>query len=82
MASQAMMREYVSRQYGGSWPDRVREMPDNQVAAIYGKMVDELERLKNTEIPKKMRETDVRGGIQLSFFENERSTKTRRDLYD
>ena len=39
-----IMREYVSRQYGGSWPDKVKHMPDNQVASIYYRMLDKEER--------------------------------------
>lgn len=32
------MRAYVSEMYGGNWPNKVREMPDRQVIAIYKNM--------------------------------------------
>lgn len=35
-----VMREYVSRQYGGDWPQKVAKMPDYQVASIYHRLLD------------------------------------------
>ena len=77
MASMEVMREYVSRQYMGNWPDRVRKMPDYQVAAIYGKMIDELDTLKKKPQTPKLTETEVGGGVQLCFFENDRTLKIK-----
>ena len=69
MASMEVMREYVGRQYSGRWPDRVRRMPDYQVAAIYRKMINELDELKKKPKNPQITETEVNGGLQLSFFE-------------
>ena len=77
MASAEVMREYVSRQYGGRWPERVKKMPDYQVAAIYGKMMDDLETEKKKKRNVRLDETEVRGGVQLSFFENDRTTRIK-----
>ena len=39
-----VMREYVSRKYPGTkWRDKVRLMPDYQVASIYHRMLDKEE---------------------------------------
>lgn len=77
MASMEVMREYVGRQYSGRWPERVKNMPDYQVAAIYNKMLDELETVKRRKTEPKPTTEEVRGGVQLSFFENDRTTKIR-----
>ena len=77
MASMEVMREYVGRQYSGRWPERVKNMPDYQVAAIYNKMLDELETVKRRKTDPKPTTEEVRGGVQLSFFENDRTTKIR-----
>lgn len=79
MASQEIMREYVSRQYGGSWREKVKKMPDEQVACIYHRMMDELDTLKKVPASPKLRETDTDGGDQLSFFDNEWSTKIKEE---
>lgn len=60
MASIAIMRDYVGKQYGGSWPEKVRRMPDYQVASIYRKMIDQAERKKKQ--PEKYH--------QMSMFED------------
>jgi hypothetical protein len=60
--SQEVMRAYVSKQYGGSWPQRVALMPDDQVAAIYLKMLERNDKLKDDS-------REVRGGKQLNMFE-------------
>ena len=75
MASAEIMREYVSQQYGGSWRDRVRRMPDNQVASIYHRMIDKLENLKKSPMPPRVRETEISGGDQLSFLNQDMSIK-------
>lgn len=62
MASSMIMRDYVSRQYGGSWPQKVARMPDEQVACIYHKMMEKEGRLKENA-------KQIRGGQQLSMFE-------------
>ena len=38
-----VMREYVSRKYGGKWREKVAKMPDYQVASIYHRMLDKEE---------------------------------------
>ena len=38
-----VMREYVSRRYGGRWREKVARMPDYQVASIYHRMLDKEE---------------------------------------
>lgn len=60
--SQEVMRAYVSKQYGGSWPQKVAHMPDDQVAAIYLKMLERDGKLKDDS-------REVRGGKQLNMFE-------------
>ena len=77
MASMEVMREYVGRQYSGRWPERVRKMPDYQVAAIYYKMLDELEVAAGRKTDPKLASTEVRGGVQLGFFENDYTTRIR-----
>ena len=77
MASMDIMREYVSKQYGGAWRDKVRRMPDYQVSAIYRTMLDKLDKLKRTPSRKILRESEVRGGDQLSFFQDNWSTKIK-----
>lgn len=57
-----IMRDHVSKLYGGSWPQRVARMPDEQVAAIYLKRLD---RKKQMDIDA----VEVRGGKQLNMFE-------------
>lgn len=79
MASMETMREYVSRQYSGTWPERVRKMPDYQVATIYHKMIDELDSVKKKPKNPKITETEVRGGLQLSFFEGRRGNKIKEE---
>ena len=77
MASMEVMREYVGRQYSGRWPERVKNMPDYQVAAIYNKMLDELETLQRKPKNPQITEEEVHGGVQLSFFENDHTTRIR-----
>lgn len=77
MASMEVMREYVGRQYSGRWPERVKHMPDYQVAAIYYKMLDELEVAAGRKMNPKLTSTEVRGGVQLSFFENNLTTRIK-----
>lgn len=77
MASMEVMREYVGRQYSGRWPERVKRMPDYQVAAIYNKMLDDLENVKKKKADPKLTADEVRGGVQLSFFENDRTMRIR-----
>lgn len=79
MASMELKREYVSRQYGGKWPEKVKRMPDYQVASIYNRMIFELEDMKKKPKDPKLAETDVRGGCQLSFFENSRGYKVKEE---
>lgn len=38
-----VMREYISRRYGGRWREKVAKMPDYQVASIYHRMLDKEE---------------------------------------
>lgn len=40
MSGIEIKRDYVSKKYKGSWADRVKKMPDYQVAAIYERMLD------------------------------------------
>ena len=56
------MEAFVSKQYGGSWPEKVRRMPDEQVAAIYLGMILRDGREKKPE-------KRVKGGEQLCLFE-------------
>jgi len=77
MASMEVMREYVSRQYSGRWPERVKHMPDYQVAAIYHKMLYDLEVAAGRKTDPKLASTEVRGGVQLSFFENNLTTRIK-----
>lgn len=79
MASMETMREYVSRQYSGTWPERVRKMPDYQVATIYHRMLDELDNVKKQPMNPKITKTEVHGGLQLSFFENGRGNKIKEE---
>lgn len=78
MASMEAMRAYVSRQYSGTWPDRVRKMPDHQVMAIFHKMLNELEGVQKQPKDPKITDTEVRGGLQLSFFDNARTMKLNK----
>lgn len=77
MASMEVMREYVGQQYSGRWPERVKNMPDYQVAAIYNKMLDDLETVKRRKTDPKLTTAEVRGGVQLSFFENDHTTRIK-----
>ena len=79
MASMEAKREYVSRQYSGRWPERVRKMPDYQVATIYNKMIDELDRTKKQPADPKITEDEVRGGTQLSFLEGGKRMKIKEE---
>ena len=58
MSSMEAIREYVSKQYPGSWPMKVQRMPDYQVFRIYKRMTE--------ETPKKKKEDD---GVQLNMFQ-------------
>ena len=60
--SQEIMRDYVSRLYGGSWPQRVARMPDEQVAAIYLKRIERRRKMEEDSV-------EVRGGKQINMFE-------------
>ena len=77
MAGMDFMRSFVSRQYGGDWADRVMKMPDYQVAAIFHRMISELDNIKKTKQEPRLRETEVRGGVQLCLFEGSRGTKIK-----
>lgn len=79
MASMECMREYVSQQYSGSWPNKVRRMPDYQVAAIYRNMMKALDKVKSEPKTPKLTETEVRGGLQLSFFESNYNTRIKEE---
>ena len=79
MASMAIMREYVSRQYGGSWREKVKKMPDKQVARIYLRMICELDNLKKNKEEHRLRKTEVKGGSQLYLFENNRNIKIKEE---
>ena len=61
MASREVMQAYVAKQYGGSWPQKVARMPDEQVTAIYYKMIERDEKLERDA-------QEVRGGEQLCLF--------------
>lgn len=75
MSSIAAKREYVSRQYGGTWARKVEAMPDNQVLAIYFKMIkEEPQKCLDPVIESDYLNKD---GLQLSFFENDFSTKIK-----
>lgn len=65
MASPMIMRDYVSRQYGGNWPQKVAKMPDSQVACIYYKMLD-----KAGKLEKDKQKQETAGGRQLCMFES------------
>lgn len=80
MASIELKREFVSRQYGGKWPEKVRRMPDNQVASIYHRMIFELDELKRKPKNPKPDKTEVRGGTQLSFFEGQRGLTLKEEF--
>ena len=79
MAGMECMREFVSRQYSGKWRERVRKMPDCQVAAIYHNMQKELEKAMKGPKNPKLTETEVRGGEQLCLFEKGRSKKIKEE---
>ena len=79
MASMEIMREFVSRQYGGSWREKVKKMPDNQVASIYHRMIFELDVMKSKPENPRLRMTEVGGGDQLSFFDNQRTLKIKEE---
>ena len=79
MASMECMREYVMSQYGGGWPDRVRRMPDYQVTAIYHTMIKALDKVKSEPKTPKLTETEVRGGLQLSFFEGDHNMRIKEE---
>lgn len=68
MPSMVVMRDYVSRQYGGSWPQKVARMPDYQVTALYFKFTDKEHALKqNCDISKAPKLNCAPG--QLSMFD-------------
>lgn len=77
MAGIGYKREYVSRQYGGDWPEKVRKMPDYQVAMIYQRMLNEMHELKKKPKRFRLRKTEVRGGQQLCLFEGKKSMKIK-----
>lgn len=79
MAGMGYMREYVMSQYGGGWPDKVKKMPDYQVAAIYHDMMRAMEKARRELKNPKPTETEVRGGLQLSFFEGDHSMKIKEE---
>lgn len=79
LASIDLMREYVSRQYNGTWPEKVRRMPDYQVTAIYYSMKKKLEETQRQPRNPMIMETEVRGGRQLSFFEGTRNTRIKEE---
>ena len=79
MASMEMMREFVSQQYGGLWREKVKRMPDRQVACIYYRMIDELENARKKPVKPRIRLTEVGGGRQLSLFDNEWSTRLKEE---
>ena len=55
-------RDYVSKQYSGSWPARVAAMPDWQVSIIYRRMVYGGKKRKGDKYR-------VHGGEQISIFD-------------
>ena len=79
MAGMGAMREYVSSQYSGKWPEKVRKMPDYQVAAIYRNMMKELDRVKSEPKTPKLTATEVVGGVQLCLFEYDWSKKIKEE---
>lgn len=80
MASMTAMREYVSKQYSGQWPEKVRRMPDYQVMAIYHSMMRELHKVRRAPKNPKITETEVRGGSQLSFLEGTRRLRIKEEF--
>ena len=76
MAGIDVMREYVSSQYSGYWPEKVKKMPDSQVARIYHRMIDELKKERQRKKDPRITEKQVRGGIQLCLFEG-KGTKVK-----
>lgn len=79
MAGMEVMREYVSRQYGGDWRNKVEKMPAKQVAAIFNKMMSELDGVKSAGTSLRLRETEVAGGEQLCLFEGRRSKRIKEE---
>ena len=79
MAGMEVMREFVSRQYGGRWPERVKKMPNEQVARIYYRMIDELDNIKKKKSHPKFSATEVCGGVQLSLFKYNKGTKIKEE---
>lgn len=79
MAGIDLMREYVSGQYSGTWPEKVKRMPDYQVAAIFRSMRRKLEEAQRKPKNPMITETDVRGGDQLSLFEGKRNTRIKEE---
>lgn len=79
MAGISVMREYISQQYGGSWREKVKKMPDAQVASIYRRMINEMSALKNAPKHKRLRKTEVRGGDQLCLFKGKRNIKIKEE---
>lgn len=62
MAIPMIMRDYVSRQYGGNWPKKVAKMPDEQVARIYYRLLEKAGKLERNR-----RKPEEEG--QLCMFE-------------
>lgn len=77
MASIEAKRIFISRQYGGNWAEKVKNMPDGQVCRIYDRIMDEIDSVKRKKQKPKISETEVAGGIQLCLFENRKSLKIK-----
>lgn len=77
MAGIEAKRIFVSRQYGGSWPEKVERMPDNQVSRIYDRMMEEIRAVKEKNPQRIFSEEDAADGIQLCLFENRKSLKIK-----
>lgn len=66
MPSVMIMRDFVSKQYGGSWPMKVARMPDYQVISIYYGMKSKAEKLKANK-----NAADILEPKQLSIFDSD-----------
>ena len=83
MASKEAKRIFISRQYGGEWPEKVKNMSDAQVDKIYSRIMSEIDSVRKKKIRPKLTEKEVRGGIQLCLFENRNSLRIKEGyLYE
>ena len=75
------MRDFIARVYGGSWKERVQDMPDNQVMAIYFSFQEqgrsEPKPRRRNEKPRKKGREKYRGDPYERFTD-----ESDRDYYD